>query len=649
MSKPSDDSVTVFVVYNHIESDGKCVNLQEMLEEMDADRVCISLGNGRLDPPCPDKRILEDRWQRLEWVQKKLRRGGVRLEVALPSLTAADPDKTGTIERLEDLCRRACRLDPHRIWIDDTAGRPHDRFDRSGYLAWFRRIGRILAKGKWRRSADLLAGSPERYEPFGLSAGRIAMVLADGQKCRFAQMQPFDRDRDRTAILQAAFSLGRSAAYGKPFGLAEAWGFIEHPQASGFQKSAESTQMQFLLNRLFGRQNLLLNAFDLLGNPPNAENPYLNIWKNSQRVNRQFSRLLGGQLEHAGLGLIIPEGGGPPAGAAGTTKGLADTNASGHDAAGWSHLLWRLGLPVVLMTPQQALQRDTTFVLTGRQAGRLNQKQLEHLFHHGVLLDATAAATLAKTPYQNWLGCTIHSRCTGAQIEILSDGGFGAPYYGRRTLLCPDGDLALGTARQPRHTDARPITTLQGFATRANIPGIVIFDDTRNRRRCAILPYDLGTDSQAGQGYLNGHSTIESGAHNDPPSSSEPGQIGIQPLLSPVRQRHLQDLLAWLRRGRLDCQVENAPDLVPFLVRIHPARRLVMALLNISFDWAIEARIRFGSMPFAVRRVRELNEQGQWNDHAKLRWVRHQDYQYIQLTPETAVPPMQMTILALDG
>ena len=68
-----------------------------------------------------------------------------------------------------------------------------------------------------------------------------------------------------------------------------------------------------------------------------------------------------------------------------------------------------------------------------------------------------------------------------------------------------------------------------------------------------------------------------------------------------------------------------------------------------GFDWALDTRIRLGTIPFSVKRIRELNEQGRLVCYQHLKLHTCRDYQYIQLDSDTAVPPLQMTVLLLDG
>ena len=151
----------------------------------------------------------------------------------------------------------------------------------------------------------------------------------------------------------------------------------------------------------------------------------------------------------------------------------------------------------------------------------------------------------------------------------------------------------------------------------ANIPGITIFDNIVKNQRSAVLPYDLQN-------------------------------ADLAPLLTTQRQRHFQDLFCWLRSAPLPCAVENAVDLVPFYLQDALHQRTILALLNVGFDWAIDTRIRLGQLPKKAKRLRELNEDGKYQTYQDFQLNRHHDYHYIQLTEDTAVPPMQMAVFVID-
>jgi len=256
--------------------------------------------------------------------------------------------------------------------------------------------------------------------------------------------------------------------------------------------------------------------------------------------------------------------------------------------------------------------------LAGNMPDQLIDKQLKHVFQQGVLLDVDAAQTLQKMGRNDLIGLEVGTALNDVQTEILSDQTFANRQYARHTILT--GNLAAGTCRKikPIHDQARFVTTLQRKNRIPNTNGMIIFDNNDHNHRSAVLPYSLG--------------------NADPVF-----------LLNQQRQQHFQDLFQRLNRGRLNCFVENAPDLVPFYITDTGKRRIVIALLNVGFDWAIDARLRLARLPFTVKRVRELDQDGHLQSYPELSLQTAYDYQFVQLHSDTAVPPLQMTILLLEG
>jgi len=620
---PDNVSITMTYrfAYNHIESDGKFVNLTEALEAMDADHVCLSLTNDRLDPAILDDDIIKHRFARLQTVMQKLRRERITTELVLPSLTHQNPDDRKIIRYRNNIYTQAALLKIRKLWIDDSLAPPHRSFHRKNLIAWYRHLRQLVQRKNPHLSLGLIAASPQQYNRFQITAPYLSGELATSGKPILAQSQPFPHDYCRTDLLNAIYALATTSTYAKSYPLVRHLGSLEQASASEYHKSAEATQMQINLNLLFGCRDMIFNGFDTLGGPPNSENPFLKMLQNSEGFLHKLAKLLPETPRHQGLAILIPENNNPlfqPK----LHTGF-ETNSIPGDSdipiLSWSKLLRRCGLPITLTTPKSALELDAPFILTGSLPQSLSEKQLKHLFHQGVLLDATAARTIQDLGYQEMIGCKVGKPLHSIELETLSDQVYAAPYYGRRTLLHPNNCVAL----KPAHKDSRFITSLQSPGKIPNIPGMVIFDDNQHNHRCAVLPYDL-------------------------PSSQDDSRTSLDPWLSTFRKRHFQDIFQWLYRKRLPCFVENTPDLIPFYISIPQKHRILLALLNLSFDWAIDARIRFGRLPFTVKRVRELDEQGQLIEYSDLRLTVSRDYQFIQLNSDTAVAPMQMTLLVLD-
>jgi len=618
-------NLTCRFAFNHIESDGKYVNLTEALEAVDADHVCLSLTNGPVDPPVLDADTINYRFTRLQTIIQKLRRQGITADIVLPSLTDLNPAADKTKSYRDDIYTRAAQLKINNLWVDDSTAPPHKSYNRNQLIASFRRLRQLILQKNPDLPVAFIAADPRLYSSFNLTANELAGMLASSAKPILAQSQPLKHDYNRTDILDTVHTLATAGAYAASYSLVRQLGAIEQTSASEFHKSAEATQMQFNLNLLFGFRDIIFNGFDNLGGPPNAENPYLKIIQNSDNFLRKLTKLLSNRPTHQGLAIIIPEKTKPIYKA--NLQRFCETNTNSNDSENrhltFSNLLRRCGLPITLTTPKSALELDTPFILTGSLPQVLSEKQLKHIFHHGVLLDAAAARTLQEIGHTEMLGCKVGKPLRNIQLEILSDQTYAAPYYGRRTLLSPPWPADCCVALKPTHKDARFITTLQRPGKIPNIPGMVIFDDNSRNHRCAVLPYDL-------------------------PSWQGDRQTLLDPLLTTFRKRHFQDIFQWLYRKRLTCLVENTPDLIPFYIPIPQRRRILLALLNVSFDWAIDVRIRFGQLPFKVKRVRELDEQGRLVEYSDLRLSVSRDYQYLQLNSDTAVAPMQMTVLVLD-
>jgi hypothetical protein len=618
-------ALTCRFAFNHIESDGKYVNLTEALEAMDADHVCLALTNGPVDPPILDDDTINHRFTRLQTIIQKLRRRGITADLVMPSLTDRNPAESKTKSYRDQIFTRAAQLKIRTLWVDDSYAPHHSSFNRSNFIATFRHIRQLIQRQNPHLPVALIAADPRYYSYLNLTANELVGNLTSVTKPILAQAQPLNHDYNRTDILNTIHTLAITRAYADSFPLVRQLGSIDQTSASEFHKSAEATQMQFNLNLLFGCRDIIFNGFDNLGGPPGLENPYLEMLQKSDSLLRKLAKLLPNRPAHQGLAILVPKSKNPLY--KGKLQQFCGTNPNSADAENChlslANLLRRCGLPIALTAPKSALELDCPFILSGSLPQVLSKKELKHIFHHGVLLDATAARTLQELGCAKLLGCKVGKPLRNIQLEILSDQMFAAPYYGRRTLLSPPWPADCCVDLQPTHKDARFITTLQRPGKIPNIPGMVVFDDNTHNHRCVILPYDLR-------------------------SWQDDRETMLDPLLTTFRKRHFQDLFQWLHRKQLPCLVENTPDLIPFYSPIVQKRRILLALLNVSFDWAIDVRIRFGQLPFKVKRVRELDEQGQLVEYSDLRFTVSRDYQYLQLNSDTAVAPMQMTILILD-
>ena len=584
---------------NHFYTEGKFVNTLQAAEQIGASRLALNLTNGYLDETCLDKSDIDNRLSRVRTVIAKLRHRGISADLVLPSLTGADKNATSGL--LKFLYRGAADTQARTLWIDDIAYPQNRRFNRKNLMAWFRTIGQTVHTRNPRIRLGLMA-SFEKYAKVGTTAEKLAGLLAGGHPPLLGLVQPLIHDYHRIDILKVAQYLATVAAARAAANThTEILGVLDNRYPSTFHKSAQAVEVQINLNLLFGVKQMMLNCFDLTGTAPGSEDAYLNMQQHHHRLMGKLGRLLPERPQHEGLCLVVPERPGP-------------TDLQNP----WPIILWRLGLAVTMATPATVSEHESAFILTGDLPKNMKRQELKHIFSRGVLLDAQAALTIQEMGWGDMLGVKVGGPISRVQTEILTDQSFAAPYYGQRIVVA--GHLTRSDFHRLSavQSAARPITTFEQKNRRPDTNGMFIFDDRKNNQRCAVLAYSLD------------HAEADF-------------------MLLPARRRHFQDLFGWLGRRRLNCFVESSADLAPFYIRLGQRRRIILALVNVGFDRALDSRIRFGGLPFAVKRVRKLNEQGKIVEHKGLKMQRCRDYQYLHLTGAAAVGPLQMTILLLEG
>jgi len=611
MSQRQTTSLIYRFGYYHYQTDGKLQNMMEALEPYEVERVCLSPYEPSLDGVLLDRNRLTERLTRVRHVIRKLRRKKIAADLILPGLGTFRPTDAVYKRYIRTLYRLSAIIGVEDIWVDDTSIRAGGGFPRRGVLNWYAGIRRAVHSVNSKIKLGFRAAYPQHYQRCNLTAVEIAQTLAGMHQPRLIQSQPFLQDCDRTDILSAADTLATSIALNSKNDSAEIIGSIDHKWACSFHKSAESDQMQMNLNALFGMKTMMVDCFDKVGTAPGADNLYLQMHHHNHRFLKKLAKMVPENPLPSGVRVIEPA----PA------RDIPRSAVRENPQSCWPTLLWRMGLPVSVVAASSLKPNEPgnpVYVLTGNTPEQLSRRQFNHIFKNGVLLDAQAAQSIQKMGLPGLLGVKVSGPIKNVQMEILSDQTFAAPYYGYKTVWADH--LAADDFRllKPFHNQARVITTLNQKNRIPITNGMVLFDNTEHNHRCAILPYSLQSSTAS-------------------------------KLLSVERQRHLRDVLAWLLRRRLDCFVENTPDLVLFYLPDPQRKRMIIALLNVGFDWALDARIRLGQIPFTVKRVRELNDKGKLVAHPKLNLHISRDYQYLQLTSDTAVPPMQMTVLLLEG
>lgn len=618
--------------YSHIEFDGKLQNTIDALTHLKARYACLGLMNPRLDPLILDQAELAARCKRIRKVIARLKRDeDIRAHLVIPGLLPPGQWSPQWSRYLRTLLEHTVESHAEVLWFDDPGNdRSPDSRSRSARAQSFQpddvlklagQLGTIICEATRTMRVGLIAADADRYRRVGLDPLAIASTLAGNDLPLMASPQGLATDYHRTAILHTAATLASDHAAETIGPSADQpschpVGLIQQPHASNFHKAAETNQLQLVLNILYGRRQLLIDCFDDVGSAPGKEHVHLNAIKQRSRYFKLMARTMARPYQPIGLRVVT----------------------TGSDAAShrWARLLGRMGLPVKMTQARQVPQQPSTdpiagargfvadpYLVSGKDvAETITKDQFLVLLAEGVLFDAEAATLMASRGWAEQLGIAVEGPLPSAQCEMLSDGGFAQPYYGRSIILDHATDQSAETAAplQLRLTSdhARAITTLWTGRHTPTMPGIVVHETADSDTRSAVLPYSV-RDDHAGW------------------------------FLNPVRQRHMADLLTWLKRGRLSCQVENTADVVPFCFFDTSGKRLVLVLLNVGYDWAVDTRVRLPLVPFPINSVQEISERGTLEAYDDLTVEQYGSYRYLELNDDTAVPPMQMSVFLLKS
>jgi len=591
-----------FFTWTHFATEGKLDNITDAIGETDANQVLLGLLDPTIDPALLDQEELIDRLARCKKVIASLKRSdGLTAALALPGLLNHAALGAVGKKQFKLMLELACQTKAKTLWLNDTGSQKKLRRTKGNdpkqlLLTLARTAQRVVSKQRSKIRLGLLAGLPEYYGQ-DISIQTLAKTLAGDDPALLAIGQGSASDQCRTGILDSALQILSLPATDETV---EYVGLIDVSGGSSFHKSAEASQVQINLNLLWGRRQILFDGFDESGTAPDSENPFLKMMDDRERFTKKLIALLGESAVNRGIGLI----------------GSDETSES---TRLWCKLLWRMSMPVRWVSANTPASKfiPGVHVLVGDSPAKMKRGTLEKLFELGVLLDAQAAQTIQTMGHGDLLGATVGGRIKNVDFEILSDQGFAAPYYGYRSVMAShfvDEDFH---ALEPNAPGARTLTTLAKKNKLPNTPGMVFYDMAKKNRRSAILPYTLNKNN-------------------------------VSVLMTTQRQRHFHDLLGALGARPLTCFAESAPDLVPFYLEHEEGKRVVLALLNTSFDWAIDTRIRLGALPKKIKRVRELDDNGKLNGYNDLKIQKSGTYQYLTLCPDTAIPPMQMGVFVLD-
>ncbi len=588
--------------YRQFQTDGRLQNLYETLNEIKAGMVLLSFADAGFDDEILPWDKVTERLEVIKVSTRRLKKRKFFAELVLPSIP--DCSNKDYKSYLVNLFKAAAEVGCQTLWLDDASLdklTDNSAIDRK---LFYKQLGKEVKKINKKVSIGLLAAPIDTYAAYGLNALQLAALLADGGEPLLAQTQPFRQDYDRTEILEAAATVAISQQQcSHAIDQIALLGNINQLYASPFHKAAESTQMQINLNVLFGHRQIVLNCFDEMGTAPRIDNLYLQMIKANRKFIDKLASYVPADICYDGIRIVLP-----------------DQPETGYDLS-TATMFWRMGLPVTFIQASdidQDYDSGMVSILCGTVPEEMTREQLNAVFTGGVILDAIAAETIYKMGLPGLIGCHIGDTIEGACTEILSFQAYANRFYGHQTIYRNRVSADKFRQIEPFHANTRVITEITRHGSLPNVDGMVTFDNIEHHHRCAILPFELNADT-------------------------------CKLLLSPARQVHMVDIINWVQRHRLLCQVENTPDLVPFMGFVPDKKRIVLTLMNIGFDWAIDARIRLGKLPFKVKKVKELNEQGKIVKDDSLKVTNDDSYSYLHLTSDFPVPPMQMLVLLLEG
>ena len=648
--------IVPYFTWTHFATDGKLENIGEVLSESPIERICLNILDPSMDDVSEflaDKQEILSRLARCKQVISRCRRDfDLIADLVLPGLGSVGLYNSSGKKGLAFLYSHAPQTKAKIVWMDEKGlaydfqayyelgrdvmemfqkrkghrvskkrlGELHQRiaskdgdvtprerkiisdfemFEKRWLLDLTRHLANSFYKHSNKSTLGLIGGDSPYESDWQLDILETLSKNRDIFHVRTSHMDSWE-DYDRTDILNQAIhlSVGQNAT-----GYCRAGGYLNVWQPSCFNKSSESMQMELQLNLLFGRDPVLLDCFDDAGTDPSGS-PFLKMTDNRKKLIRKLGQLMPQDAISDGIRIVQKD----------------DFNRN-H----WATLFMRMGFPVTVHTPDRidCAQRGAVSIIMGEVVRSLTRDQIESLFTNGVLLDIVAARDLADMGFSESLGVTFGKEVVNVCYEIISDQRFAAPFYGHRTDMSgfdSSSNHSYLAPLKPKSKNTRTLTTLLQKNKLPNTPGMSYSENPDRVHYCAILPY-----------------AVQSGCQSD-----------LLALLTVQRQRHFHDLFTSLGRQPLPCYVENSPDLVPFYFADPKGRRVILALLNVSFDWAIDTRIRLGELPERITQVRELDDSGRLQSYPDLQLIRAGHYSYIDLTPDAAVPPMQMGIFVLE-
>jgi len=270
--------------------------------------------------------------------------------------------------------------------------------------------------------------------------------------------------------------------------------------------------------------------------------------------------------QHRGLGLFWHEN----VASAARTRDTGDPILTLMRARPWDAMLSKMGFAT------RYGASDVT-VFTGEAVACLNGAEREALLARGALLDARAAAEVIGLGEGELIGMTRVLDPVDACQEVVCDAAFGGA-EGEAFNTRFEGGKAAQFALAP---GARVVSRMTTYGLAPTGHGVTLFTN-RLGGRVAVWPFDTQTGGGAAPRFL----------------------------LSFGRQRQMYDVVTWLAGAPPDLFVPQAPNVLP-LLSAQP-KRAIASVLNLNSDEIESATLELRALPFAIRRVRALDEAGSW-------------------------------------
>jgi len=374
-----------------------------------------------------------------------------------------------------------------------------------------------------------------------------------------------------------------------------------------YAKSAERIAAQMAWGCVVNVPNQTLNIFDFIGSPLSETPLFADMLRTRKPALDQLARCFAEVPRPRGI--AIPSH--PQVGRFVRTKAGADMTELMARDGGWADPLRAFGMSVVWGA------EEAVTAVTGEGLRGYTEQELRALFGRGVLLDLSAARTLADMGLASLAGVTpgetipFRTRETGE--EELTDPEFGgAPRRYTWGYGMSVGALALGAG-------ARAISRVMDTRERVLAPGITLFENELGGR-VATVPYDCcGTSLDT---YQKGPSIF---------------------FYSEARKEQMRAVARWLGRGLPPLTVEANGWTLPH--RADGPGLVALAAMNINYDAWPGVGMTCG-VDKPVRRVRWLRTNGRWATLTGTAW--RQSGAELRLRVDTPVPTHGVLAVAVE-